>query len=166
MNRALIPLKVFLVTVPDRLHTRVLAAAFNHALRGQDITLRFAEVEGKSVLLHIKDLPCRFNFRFERDRLTRNPGSQSDVIISGNLEDFLRLATRIEDPDTLFFTRKLTIEGETETGLHVKNLLDSMEFDPDLHFDTVLPSPLAAVAKRLVHLVQEYIPQMRRDRTI
>ena len=35
---------------------------------------------------------------------------------------------REEDPDTLFFNRKLVIEGDTELGLVVKNLLDSVDW--------------------------------------
>lgn len=53
----------------------------------------------------------------------------AQVSISGNWGDFLLLASRKEDPDTLFFRRRLVIEGDTELGLAVKNLLDSL--DPD-----------------------------------
>ena len=35
---------------------------------------------------------------------------------------------RQEDPDTLFFNRRLKIEGDTELGLVVKNLLDSIDW--------------------------------------
>ena len=35
---------------------------------------------------------------------------------------------REEDPDTLFFNRKLHIEGDTELGLITKNLLDSVDW--------------------------------------
>jgi predicted lipid carrier protein YhbT len=36
------------------------------------------------------------------------------------------LALRREDPDTLFFSRRLVLEGDTELGLVVKNALDAM----------------------------------------
>ena len=58
----------------------------------------------------------------------------------------LLLATRREDPDTLFFNRRLNIEGDTETGLHVKNLLDSLEYDVQSHFDAVLGPRLGRLA--------------------
>jgi predicted lipid carrier protein YhbT len=32
------------------------------------------------------------------------------------------IAARKQDPDTLFFQRRLVIEGDTELGLYVKNL--------------------------------------------
>jgi predicted lipid carrier protein YhbT len=37
------------------------------------------------------------------------------------------MARREEDPDTLFFSRRLIMEGDTELGLVVKNTLDALE---------------------------------------
>lgn len=51
---------------------------------------------------------------------------RADVTIRAKLDDYLALALRREDPDTLFFTRRLAIEGDTETGLAVKNALDAL----------------------------------------
>lgn len=39
----------------------------------------------------------------------------------------MRLARRQEDPDTLFFNRRLSMEGDTELGLVVKNAIDALE---------------------------------------
>jgi predicted lipid carrier protein YhbT len=39
----------------------------------------------------------------------------------------MRLAQRQEDPDTLFFNRRLSMEGDTELGLVVKNAIDALE---------------------------------------
>jgi len=60
------------------------------------------------------------------------------VRIRGCYDDFWRLASRSEDPDTLFFQRRLTIEGETETGLMIKNLLDGLDYDWRAHVRAVL----------------------------
>lgn len=157
MARSLSMVKHFLFVVPDEVHGIVMATMFNHALRGQDVTARFEEIEGKSVLLRIDDVPCSLHFRFERERIRPCRGTTPDVVIAGDLESFLKLASRDEDPDTLFFTRQLTIEGETETGLHVKNLLDSLEYDLDAHFDAVLPAPFAHVVKRFSHITEKPI---------
>ena len=70
--------------------------------------------------------------------LSKNPDSNSllikdrapaEVTISGNWRDFLLLASRQEDPDTLFFRRRLQIDGDTELGLAVKNMIDSLDSD-------------------------------------
>jgi len=51
-----------------------------------------------------------------------------DLRLAANGIDFLRMMMREEDPDTLFFNRKLRIEGDTELGLITKNLLDSVDW--------------------------------------
>ena len=48
--------------------------------------------------------------------------------LAANGIDFMRMMMREEDPDTLFFNRKLQIEGDTELGLITKNLLDSVDW--------------------------------------
>jgi predicted lipid carrier protein YhbT len=37
------------------------------------------------------------------------------------------MARREEDPDTLFFCRRLILEGDTELGLLFKNTLDGLD---------------------------------------
>ena len=56
---------------------------------------------------------------------------QEDAIISGDLDSFLLLAEQTIDPDMLFFQRKLSIEGDTEFALEVKNLLYRVEWRPE-----------------------------------
>jgi len=51
-----------------------------------------------------------------------------DLSFRANLSAFLQLLARQEDPDTLFFNRELSIEGDTELGLVVKNMLDAVEW--------------------------------------
>ena len=41
--------------------------------------------------------------------------------------DYAALAAREADPDTLFFNRRLVVEGETELALWVKNTLDTID---------------------------------------
>lgn len=53
-----------------------------------------------------------------------------DVTIRASLEDYVRLALRREDPDTLFFSRRLVIEGDTALGLEIKNALDALPDAP------------------------------------
>ena len=71
------------------------------------------------------------------------PRREPNVTLRGKLAAFRVLALRREDPDALFFDRRLAIEGETETGLLVKNFLDAFEFDVEAHVTDVLPAPLA-----------------------
>ncbi len=89
-----------------------------------------ALLEGRTFLIDVLDTGGSAAFIFRRGMfrpLFTVPASP-DLAFRANLSAFLQLATRQEDPDTLFFNRKLSIEGDTELGLIVKNMLDAMEW--------------------------------------
>ena len=67
----------------------------------------------------------------------------TDLCISASAHDFLQLAQRQQDPDTLFFNRRLSMEGDTELGLMVKNTLDALEL-PVLDLQQWAPHQLLA----------------------
>ena len=56
-------------------------------------------------------------------------GGKPDLTLSARTRDYLALALREEDADTLFFSRRLRMEGETDLGLLVKNTLDAVDWD-------------------------------------
>jgi predicted lipid carrier protein YhbT len=89
----------------------------------------FDLLQGRWLRLEVTDLRLAWCLSCVNGRLrvAQRPGF--DVCIRGNWRDFLLLASRQEDPDTLFFRRRLVIEGDTDLGLGVKNLLDAL--DPD-----------------------------------
>ncbi len=68
------------------------------------------------------------------------------------LRDFHLLASRREDADTLFFARRLVMEGDTDLGLIVKNTLDAVDwprFEPaDLLPHRALPRLAALLARK------------------
>lgn len=146
----LAPLKLPLRLLPDRLHAEVFARLFNHLMRGQSLARRLPALDGKVVGIEISDVPNRIAFLIRGELLVSAGGRAVDVTIRGRLEDFWRLATRTEDPDTLFFQRRLSIEGDTETGLHVKNLLDALDYDIEAHVRDVLGAGLAGPALMLL----------------
>lgn len=150
------PLLLPLRLIPDAVHTELFARVFNHLLRGQPLAARLPEIDGKSVCIHIHDAATELHFRIEQGRLRPATPGHTDVRISGKVEDYWQLATRREDPDTLFFSRRLCIEGDTATGLHVKNLLDALDYDWEAHFRDVLGAGLGTM---LFAIVQRTIGQ-------
>ena len=86
-------------------------------------------LQGRWLRLEVSDLGLAWNVTRGRLGLQLNEHARADLVIRGNWREFLLLASRYEDPDTLFFRRRLTIEGDTELGLEIKNLIDSL--DPD-----------------------------------
>jgi len=97
--------------------------------------------------IFVSDADLRFSVRLDQDKLRAgNEVSEADLTIEGTVYTFLLLATRKEDADTLFFRRQLKTSGDTELGLHVKNLLDGLELETlPYHrtMDPILRSSLA-----------------------
>lgn len=108
--------------------------ALQHALnRWLSAPLRAGEFEllrDRWLCLQVRDLGLAWCLTLGREGLRIAQRAPAQVTISGNWREFLLLASRQEDPDTLFFRRRLVIEGDTELGLAMKNLIDSL--DPDL----------------------------------
>jgi len=86
-----------------------------------------AELEGRAVCIHVRDLGLRWTVRACGTRLRVGP-EQPEATVSASGADLLLLAARLEDADTLFFERRLTLTGDTELGLTVRNLLDRVDW--------------------------------------
>lgn len=78
-------------------------------------------------------------------------GRPADVTIRGKAYDLLLLMSRQEDADTLFFQRRLRLEGETELGLYVKNFLDAWEPPASVRF---IQQAAAAGLSRVARLTE------------
>lgn len=101
---------------------------------------------GRRYAIRVKDLGL--TLRFTVTSCGFSPDSDApDLTISATARDFLLLLSRREDPDTLFFSRRLLSEGDTELGLTVKNLLDAL--DPEAVLRR-LPAPAAWAAQRMM----------------
>ncbi len=82
----------------------------------------------KKLRIHVRDACLTFDFTWTGARFAPCSRAQAtDLTIAASAHDFLRLAQRQEDPDTLFFSRRLSMQGDTELGLVVKNALDALE---------------------------------------
>jgi len=115
--------------VPAPLQRAVLQRAANRLFAAPLAAGDFDLLEGHWLRLEVSDLGLGWNLTRGRNGLHLAEGPVPSVTIRGGWRDFLLLAGRQEDPDTLFFRRRLVIEGDTELGLALKNLIDSL--DPD-----------------------------------
>ena len=85
---------------------------------------------GKHLVVRVTDAGLTLRFTLSPRGFRPDPGKGApDLSISASARDFIALALREEDPDTLFFNRRLLLEGETELGLLVKNTLDAIDWD-------------------------------------
>ncbi|MFN3593978.1 MAG: SCP2 domain-containing protein [Thiobacillaceae bacterium] len=89
--------------------------------------LDWQRLRGRRFGVRVRDLGLAAYFSVTESGFAPQVTPVADVRYTADLEDFLRLALRLEDPDTLFFDRRLIIEGDTELGLAAKNLLDAIE---------------------------------------
>ena len=122
-----------------------LLLVFKEALEDGD----FEFLNDKWLKVEIKDMQLRWFISYQHGKLVvANKSVQDDVSFSGNLNDLVLIAGRKEDPDTLFFQRRLIIEGDTELGLEVKNLMDSIDLEQ-------LPKPMQILLHQLADFVHK-----------
>lgn len=106
----------------------LLAAALNLALADRLPPDVGRLLLGRKLRIQVRDARLVFDISWTGSRFEAMAAQQpADVILGASAQDFLRLAQRQEDPDTLFFSRRLSMEGDTELGLVVKNALDALE---------------------------------------
>jgi predicted lipid carrier protein YhbT len=122
------PLGAMLGRLPGFPGSLLFVTGLNVALAKQlapDVTLMLT---GKKLRLRVTDANWAFDFAWKNNRFvaSQNAGD-ADLTISASAHDFVQLARRQEDPDTLFFNRRLAMEGDTELGLLVKNTIDAIE---------------------------------------
>jgi len=85
-------------------------------------------LHGKLVNIRVLDVGISLYFTIDSSGFVACKADRKpDLAISATAHDFFLLGTRREDPDTLFFSRRLVVEGETELGLLAKNTLDAIE---------------------------------------
>ncbi|WP_419621752.1 ubiquinone anaerobic biosynthesis accessory factor UbiT [Thiolapillus sp.] len=79
-------------------------------------------LQDRVLQIEVMDLALDYRLTLDRGKLAAAaPGSAPDVRFGGRSREFLLLALNEEDPDTLFFQRRLQLEGDTELGLEIKN---------------------------------------------
>lgn len=109
-----------------------LSSIFQEAIQDGD----FEFLQDKWLKIYITDLNLNWWLSFDQNKLvmaSKNEMAASniteDVCFSATGDDLILIAGRKQDPDTLFFQRRLKIEGDTELGLEVKNLIDAIDID-------------------------------------
>jgi predicted lipid carrier protein YhbT len=117
--------------VPTAVHSHALAGLLNRVMSEALAEGELDFLDGRRVGIEIDDLGVRYRLGLRAGRI-RGFGDElkPDAAISGSLHDFVLLAARREDADTLFFQRRLRMSGDTELGLYLKNFLDAFEPPP------------------------------------
>ena len=127
------PLAMPLALIPSQVHGRLLAPVLNRLFAQELAEGELDFLDGRVMRIGVTDARLSYRLTLRDGRLKSAANSHpEDLSISGTVYDFLLLATRREDADTLFFNRRLKLGGDTELGLYVKNFLDALELEDRL----------------------------------
>ncbi|PSW18942.1 SCP2 domain-containing protein [Photobacterium sanctipauli] len=140
-----VPAKLTPFPVQKKVMLEGLAMVFKEALEDGD----FEFLEDRWLKVEVRDLGLQWFISYQDEKLVvAEHIEQEDVSFSGECNDLVLIAARKEDPDTLFFQRRLRIEGDTELGLEVKNLMDSIDLDS-------LPAPVKFVLQQSADFIHK-----------
>lgn len=132
--------------VQQKLFERIVNQVFKESLQLGELDF----LEGKKIKVTLLDVQAGWTSGLSNGKLVLHPPATNvDAEISGNVDEFILLASGQEDPDTLFFQRRLNIEGSTDVSLAVKNVMDSVGPLP-------VPEPLQKLLVKLVELSRRY----------
>ncbi|EPG9529132.1 ubiquinone anaerobic biosynthesis accessory factor UbiT [Klebsiella pneumoniae] len=120
-----VPVKLAPFALKRQVLEQVLSWQFRQALAEGELEF----LEGRWLGIHVRDIGLLWYTSVVDGRLVVSQQADADVSFSADASDLLMIAARKQDPDTLFFQRRLVIEGDTELGLYVKNLMDAIELE-------------------------------------
>ncbi|MBK1640385.1 sterol-binding protein [Chromatium okenii] len=127
-QQLLYPFTLPLRLVPSVMHSRALAAILNQVMKDAILEGDLDFLQGRQVAIEIDDLGVRYLLGLTNGRIQGHGNeAPADATIAGGVREFLLLAARREDADTLFFQRRLRMSGDTELGLYLKNFFDAFE---------------------------------------
>lgn len=138
-----LPIKLTPFAVQRQVLEQVLHWQFRSALADGELDF----LEGRWLQIDVVDLGLNWAMTLRDGQLRVSQPATPDVIFTSQANDLVLIAAGREDPDTLFFQRRLRIEGDTELGLRVKNLLDAT--DPER-----MPALLRHALHQLADLVE------------
>ena len=120
-----VPVKLAPFALKRQVLEQVLSWQFRQALAEGELEF----LEGRWLSIHVRDIGLLWYTSVVDGRLVVSQQADADVSFSADASDLLMITARKQDPDTLFFQRRLAIEGDTELGLYVKNLMDAIELE-------------------------------------
>ncbi len=138
-----VPVKLAPFALKRQVLEQLLRWQFQQALADGEL----AFLEGRWLSIEVRDIGLRWFTSVENEQLIVRESAAADVSFSADASDLLMIAARKQDPDTLFFQRRLVIEGDTELGLYVKNLMDAIELEQ-------MPKPLRVMLLQLAEFVE------------
>ncbi|MGE3772947.1 MAG: SCP2 domain-containing protein [Gammaproteobacteria bacterium] len=122
------PLRAVLGRLPRHAGAVAFATALNLTLRHKFPPEVLERLEGHAFSIAVEDAGLALAFLVRGGRFVPAANAHEPVLrIRASAWDYAQLVAQNADPDTLFFNRRLLMEGDTEIALLVKNTLDTLE---------------------------------------
>ncbi len=120
--------------LPKKLLNRLIEVASDKlSINHPDVIERLNTIVGTCFVINPTDLPYSIKITVKDDdieaSLHDDNGTTPDVCISGALTVLIDLLSSKADGDALFFSRGISVEGDTEALLTLRNALDSEDID-------------------------------------
>lgn len=115
--------------LPEKMHSRFLVLFLNQLLSVQIEEGELDFFKNRCLSIKVENANITYHVSFKDGRFIAVLPSHNDLMIQAKVYDFLMLAARQEDPDTLVFQRRLIMQGDTELGLELKNFLDGLDIE-------------------------------------
>ncbi len=95
--------------------------------RNPELGARLGELDGKVFFFEATDIGRGFFLHITdgQIKVVLHMSGAPDVTMRGDVTVLMDVLAGRVDPDTVFFSRKLEIEGDTATAIHFKNILAS-----------------------------------------
>ncbi len=114
---------------------------------------RLEPIFGQVFIISPQEFDRVFQVRFHGDGIdaiyTKTPCEEADVMICGPLMSLIDMLDGKQDGDALFFNRLITVEGNTESLLTLRNALDSDDIDLMAEI-TATFGPLKKISRRVL----------------
>lgn len=140
--------KYHLKIMPQWLKLKIVTLALNHFFKSAIEAGDLDFLEDQTFLIEVEDLDYAVKITLQDEKLVvlNDPRIAADVTLKSTFNPLVLMISRKEDPDTLFFNRALSLEGNTALGLEIKNWLDSLDLD-------LLPVPIQNTLQRYSLLI-------------
>ena len=123
-----------------------------------------ARLDAATVCIDPSDLPHRFILKFGHGpaslRTSGRAGCSCDAIVKGKLESLLNLLEGRIDSDMMFFSREITITGDTSVVVALRNTLDREEIQL-LDDISAMCGPVANPARKVIVKVNKFMEKIR-----
>jgi predicted lipid carrier protein YhbT len=126
--------------------------------RYPDLKKQLSELSGKIFEFAVEDLEESFYMMVDDQggvTIHTYCDNISHVTMSGSTSAFLSLLFQTTDPDSLFFSRALNLSGETDTGLHFKNILNNVDINWEQELTSLFGSVVAKSLMTIARQAQE-----------